>query len=210
LFYGQISLFLPALVLFIFKQEAAGMGNSQWHKSRTITIFIMLLLIICISGSGCAEKEKTPSGLLVIEGDAVEDKVSFTLDELKSMPEGIVEADYFGINSYGTKGYSHFKGIWIGYILNEKVALKANASRVTIIAEDDYRVEYSLEEIMREDYIDEQNPEARLKIILAWEENGRELKSEMGSPLQLVMGQRHPGDVNKPYWVRYVKTIRID
>ena len=40
-------------------------------------------------------KEKTPSGLLVIEGDAVEDKVSFTLDELKSMPEGIVEADYF-------------------------------------------------------------------------------------------------------------------
>ena len=88
--------------------------------------------------------------------------------------------------------------------------MKANASRVTIIAEDDYRVEYSLEEIMREDYIDEQNPEARLKIILAWEENGRALKSEIGSPLQLVMGQRHPGDVNKPYWVRYVKTIRID
>ena len=47
----------------------------------------------------------------------------------------------------------------------KKVALKANASRVSIIAEDDYRVEYSLEEIMREDYIDEQNPEARLKII---------------------------------------------
>ena len=78
------------------------MGNSQWHKNRTITIFVILLLIICISGLGCASKEKTPSGLLVIEGDAVEDKVSFTLDELISMSEGKVEADYFGINSYVT------------------------------------------------------------------------------------------------------------
>lgn len=180
------------------------------YKGRTITISIIFLLIICIFGSGCASSEKSPPGVLLIEGDAVEDKVSFTLDELKTMQDGIVEADYFAVNSYGTKGYSHFKGIWIGYVLNEKVALKANASQVSFIAEDDYKVEYSLEDIMKEDYIDEQNPETKYKMILAWEENGKELNSETGSPLQLVVGQREPGDVNKPYWVRYVKTIRID
>ena len=186
------------------------MENINFNKARAVTFSIIIFLIICNSGLGCASLEKAPVGAILIEGDAVEDKVSFSLDELKSMPDGIVEADYFGVNSYGTKGYSHFKGIWIGYILNEKVALKADAAKVTIIAADDYKVEYSLEEVMRKDYIDEQNPEAKYKMILAWEENGRELDSDVGSPLQLVVGQRQPGDVNKPYWVRYVKTIRID
>ena len=43
---------------------------------------------------------------------------------------------------------------------------------------------------------------------LGGKRQGHEIRD--GQPLQLVMGQRQPGDVNKPYWVRYVKTIRID
>ena len=47
-------------------------------------------------------------------------------------------------------------------------------------------------------------------MILAWEENGREYDLKKGNPFRLVVGQRKPGDVNKPYWVNYVRTIRID
>jgi DMSO/TMAO reductase YedYZ molybdopterin-dependent catalytic subunit len=88
--------------------------------------------------------------------------------------------------------------------------LKDNASQVSFIAEDGYTVGYTLAEVQREDYIDEENPGAKLKLILAWEEGGEEFDPEQGNPFQLVVGQREPGDVNKPYWVRNVKTIRID
>ncbi|MFO7151804.1 MAG: molybdopterin-dependent oxidoreductase [Bacillota bacterium] len=175
---------------------------------KTIVIFLLSLLIFTVSG--CSSKEEPPRGAIVIEGDAVERKAYVTLDELKSMDEGLVEADYFSINSYGTKEYTHFKGVWIWYLLKEKVKLKEKASKVTFIAEDGYTVEFTLDDVKRDNYIDEQNPEARYKMILAWEENGKEFNPANGNPFQLVVGQRKPGDVNKPYWVRNVKTIRID
>lgn len=186
------------------------MRSIDFHKATTVIITVIILLAICTSGSGCASSEKVPADALLIEGSGVEDPAFFTLDELKAMEDGLVEANYISVNSYGTKAYSHHKGIWIGYILNEKVVLKDNASQVTFIAVDDYKVDYSLKEVMREDYIDEQKPETKYKMILAWEENGRQLDPQIGPPLQLVVGQRQAGDVNKPYWVRYVKTIRID
>jgi len=175
-----------------------------------VQAILLFLLIICTLGLGCTSSEEVPLGALLIEGEAVEEKISFTLEELKSMEEGLVEADYYGVNSYGTKGYTHFKGIWVWYLLSEKVSLQDDAAKVTFIAEDGYEVEYSLDDVKREDYIDEQNPGTKYKMILAWEENGSEINSETGNPLQLVVGQREPGDVNKPYWVRNVKTIRID
>ncbi len=179
------------------------------HMNKVISI-ILLLLLISIFTLGCGPQEETAAGTIVIEGDAVESKASFTLDELKSMEEGLVEADYFSINSYGTKEYFHFKGVWVGHILQEKVNLKDHASNVTFIAEDGYTVEYTLTDVLREDYIDEQNPEMKYKMILAWEEDGREYDPQNGNPFRLVVGQKEPGDVNKPSWVSNVKTIRID
>ena len=90
------------------------------------------------------------------------------------------------------------------------MSLQDHASRVTFIAEDGYEVEFPLEDIKREDYIDEQNPQTKYKMILAWEENGREYDPEKGNPFQLVVGQREPGEANRPYWVRNVMIIRID
>ena len=180
------------------------------RKGKTVTFTILFLLIVCISGLGCSSSEKAPAGALLIEGNAVKDKAAFTLDELKSMEDGLVEADYFSVNSYGTKGYTHFKGIWVWHLLSKQVSLKEDASHVTFIAEDGYQVEYTLEDVMKEDYIDAQAPETRYKMILAWEENGYELDPKAGMPLQLVIGQREPGDVNKPYWVKNVITIRVD
>jgi len=186
------------------------MRKVRRHYGLKVTLSILFLLIVCVSGWGCVFSEKASPGMLHIEGNAVKDKAAFTLDELKSMEDGLVEADYFSINSYGTKGYTHFKGIWVWHLLSKQVNLKEDASNVTFIAEDGYKVEYTLEDIMKEDYIDEQTPETKYKMILAWEENGYELDPKTGMPLQLVVGQREPGDVNKPYWVKNVITIRVD
>ena len=186
------------------------MQKKYLRKGKTVTFTVLILIIICILGLGCASSEKAPADKILIKGEAVKEQAVFTLDELKSMEEGLIEADYFGINSYGTKGYTHFKGIWVWHLLSKQVNLKEDASSVTFIAEDGYQVEYTLEDVMKEDYIDEQTPETRYKMILAWEENGYELAPQTGMPLQLVVGQRESGDVNKPYWVKNVITIRVD
>ena len=180
------------------------------YGKKAAGIALLFVLILCIFIGGCAPSEEPASGSLLIKGDAVEDQVFFTWEELKSMEEGLVEADYFSINSYGTKGYTHFKGVWVWYVLSEQVGIKDDASRVSFVAEDGYQVEYSIEEVKREDYIDEQNPEAKYKMILAWEENGVENDPSLGSPLQLVVGQREPGDVNRPSWVRNVQIIHVE
>ncbi len=179
------------------------------HKNKLIT-GILLISIMCIVAVGCTAQKKIPVGTIVIEGNAVESKAFFTLEELKSMENGLREADYFSLNSYGTKKYFHFKGVSLGYLLKGKVNLKDHASKVTFTAEDGYTVEYTLEDVLKEDYIDEQNPEVKYEMILAWEEDGREYNLEIGNPFRLVVGQKKPGDINKPHWVLNVKTIRID
>jgi len=176
----------------------------------SLLLFLLMLYLTVLAGCRGGQPTSAGEGFLVIRGDAVEGEVCLTLDELKSMEDGLIEDDYFSVNSYGTKEYFHFKGIWIWHVLQEKTELKDNASKVIFIAEDGYRVEYTLEEVKREDYIDEQNPATKYKMILAWEENGKEYDPEEGNPFQLVVGQKEPGDENKPYWVRNVKTIRID
>jgi DMSO/TMAO reductase YedYZ molybdopterin-dependent catalytic subunit len=175
-----------------------------------MTVFLLILLFISTLGCGCGGVEEVPAGTVIIEGDAVEAKVSLTLEELKAMDEGLVEDDYFSINSYGTREHFHFKGVWVWHLISETVSLKDRAAKVSFIAEDGYTVEYTLEDVQREDYIDEENPGTKLKLILAWEEDGEEFDPKQGNPYQVVVGQREPGDVNKPYWVRHVKTIRID
>ena len=132
------------------------------HRDKAFCILIMLLLL-CISGYGCGSRGEVAAGTVIIEGDAVKGKVFFTLAELKSMDDGLVEADYFSLNSYGTGQYFHFHGIGIGYLLQEKVGFKDFASKVVFTADDGYTVEYALADVLREDYIDEQNPKAKYR-----------------------------------------------
>ncbi len=183
------------------------------RPAKTLVLLLLALLsVMFLAGcrGGQADSTGAGDGFLVIRGDAVNGETRLSMDEIKSMEDGLVEDNYFSVNTYGTKEYTHFKGVWLWHLLKEKASLKDHASKVSIIAEDGYKVEYTLEEIKRDDYIDEQNPGAKYKMILAWEEDGRECDTAEGNPLKLVVGQKEPGDVNKPFWARNVKTIRID
>jgi DMSO/TMAO reductase YedYZ molybdopterin-dependent catalytic subunit len=184
----------------------------SFFPAWTVLLFSILLLSSPLL-AGCGGEEEAPASLgeegwLLIQGSGVEEPVRLSLEELKAMEEGLVEDDYFSINSYGTEQYFHFRGIWVWHLLQEKVKLKEGASKVTFIAGDGYQVEYTLEEVQREDYIDQRNPAAKYKMILAWEEDGWENSAR--EPFRLVVGQREPGEANKPYWVRNVRIIRID
>lgn len=179
------------------------------HRIKQATAGLILFIAL-MALAGCRGSPEAVPGAITIQGTGVAAPVSFTMAELKKMAEGLVEADYFALNSYGTKEYFHYKGVWVWHLLRDQVGLKDEAVKVTFIGEDDYTVSFDLEDVKKEDYIDEHNPAANYKMILAWEQDGEEFDPAQGNPFQLVIGQYEPGWANKPYWVRNVKTIRID
>jgi hypothetical protein len=179
-----------------------------------VGLLVTLAVLTCLWTTGCLQRSDPVSAnevaLLEIKGEGITKEVRLTLDELKAMQEGLIEDDYFALNSYGSEGYTRFKGVWIWHVLQNSVVLEDDASTIKIIAVDDYQVEFTLDEVKRDDYIDQNQPEKKYKMILAWEEDGREADPEQGNPFQLAVGQKEPGDVNKPYWVRHIKTIIIN
>jgi len=147
--------------------------------------------------------------LLKIEGSGIEKAVTLSLDELKSMIDAYYENDYFSLNSYGTKEYFFFKGVKLGALL-EKAGIKENTSGLTFIASDGYKFELTLEQALKIDYIDEQDPDKKYPVIIAWHENGKDYDASKGAPFRLVIGQKEPGDVNKPQWVQNVAKIIVN
>lgn len=146
---------------------------------------------------------------LQIEGSAIVNPITLNLDELKAMKDYYVEDDFFSLNSYGTKEYFHFKGVKIKAIL-DKVGINKNTASITFVASDGYKQELTVEQALKEDYIDEQNPDKKYPVIIAWHENGKDYDAQKDAPFRLVIGQKESGDVNKPQWVQNVSKIIID
>ncbi|WP_313343352.1 molybdopterin-dependent oxidoreductase [Sedimentibacter sp.] len=145
---------------------------------------------------------------LKIQG-LIESEISFTLNELKEMNDLIFEADFYSLNSFGTTGYTHFKGVNLWKLL-EVSEISPEASTITVIAQDGYKMMFTVEQAKKQDYIDETNSDARYPMIIAWEEKGIEYDPEEGAPFKLVVGQKEAGDVNKPNWVSNIDRILIE
>lgn len=153
---------------------------------------------------------KTDKNLLTIEGSGMKEKIQFALSELKNMTSGYVEDDFFSLNNWGTKEYFSFKGVSLWYLLSEKAGISKSAQTVTITAEDGYEVSYAIEEVKRQDYINEENHDQKYSMIIAWEENGKAYDAAAGYPFRFVVGQKEAGDINKQNWVMNVKTITVE
>ena len=153
-------------------------------------------------------KEETDDITLKIEGN-VGKELKLSLEELKAMNDIVFEADFFSLNSFGTKKYFHFKGVNLWSLLQQKCEISDDATSVSIIAEDGYEMVFTVEQVKKQDYIDEQNPEILYPMIIAWEENKVEYDVSEGAPFKLVVGQKEAGDVNKPQWVSNIDKIVV-
>lgn len=153
--------------------------------------------------------EEENSVTLKIEGLA-ENQLSLTWDELKAMDDLIFEGDFYSLNSFGTTGYTHFKGINLWKLLESKAAISAEATKITVVAQDGYKMEFTIEQVKKQDYMDETNADNKYPMIIAWEENMEEYDSKEGAPFKLVVGQKEAGDVNKPQWVSNIDKIIIE
>lgn len=153
-----------------------------------------------------AEEE---TNTLKVEGK-VENELQLSLDDLKEMDDIIFQGDFYSLNNFGTTAHTNFKGINLWMLLEKEAKISTEATKVTVIATDGYKMEFTIEEVKRQDYIDETDEEVKLPIIIAWERNGEEYDSLEGPPFKLIIGQREPGDINKPQWVSNIDKITVE
>lgn len=147
--------------------------------------------------------------ILKIEGAGVENAISFTLDELKTMKDSHFEDDFYSLNSYGTREHFHFRGIKMKALL-DKAIIKSDAKSVKFVATDGYAQELTVELALKEDFIDQDNPDKKFPVIIAWHENGKDYDVKKGAPFRLVVGQKEVDDMNKPQWVSNISKIIVD
>ena len=146
---------------------------------------------------------------LKMEGK-VDNKLALNLSELKAMENIIFAGEYYSINNFGTTNHTKFKGVNLWSLLKEKAQISSDAKKVSIIAVDGYKMEFTIDQVKKQDYIDETNPDLKFPMIIAWEENGQEYDSGEGPPFKLVVGQKEAGDVNKPQWVSNIDKIIVE
>lgn len=178
-------------------------GGLTGKKAWLLLFFLFLIFTL-----GCQRAQVDP--VVIVKGPLLEDEIHLSLSQLMAMEEGMVEADYFSINSYGTEEYTSFKGVWVWHLFQELDIVLEEEARIRFTAEDGYETEYSLAEIKRDDYMNQKHPEKKYRMILAFKEEGELYDPEDGNPFRLVRGQKEVGETNKPYWISQVKTITID
>ncbi|MCR3955249.1 MAG: molybdopterin-dependent oxidoreductase [Gudongella sp.] len=147
--------------------------------------------------------------LLKVEG-RVSTPLSLDLSQLKSMDSLIYSADYYWLNSFGSTGHTSFKGIKLWGLLTEEAGIGSDAQTVRIVATDGYEMTFTVDQIRKQDYIDETDDSKKLPVIVAWQEDGSQYDSDKGPPYKLVVGQKEAGDVNKPQWVSNIDRIIVE
>lgn len=147
--------------------------------------------------------------LLKVEGK-VSTQLSLDLSQLKSMDSLVYSADYYWLNSFGSTGHTSFKGVRLWGLLSEKAGLGSDAQTVRIVATDGYEMTFTVDQIKKQDYIDETDESKKLPVIVAWQEDGTQYDPDKGPPYKLVMGQKQAGDVNKPQWVSNIDRIIVE
>lgn len=149
------------------------------------------------------------SSSMKIEGSGVEKEITLSLNDLKAMTDAYFEDDFYSLNSYGTREHFHFKGVKVKAILDQ-AGLKSSATKIKFVASDGYAQELSVELALKEDYIDQDNPDKKFPVIIAWHENGKDFDAKKGAPFRLVVGQKEIDDMNKPQWVSNIAKIIVD
>lgn len=156
-----------------------------------------------------APEEAVEGFVIKIEGK-VSKPITLGLKQLKELVKLGYTNDYYSLNSFGTTGHTNFKGIKLWELLTEVADIKDDATTVRIIATDGYEISLSVSQVKRQDYIDETDQSKILPIIIAWQENGVDYDVNSRPPYKLVIGQKEPGDVNKPNWVSDIHRIIVE
>jgi hypothetical protein len=158
---------------------------------------------------------------LRIHGDGARKEKTLTVSELEALQNYILTDTYCIAKSEDTKNEETYRGIDIYEYLRREIGFQASATEVTFIASDGYAKTFTLDEMVKRDYVNEIDGANDLKMILAYGKNEKPLVESKesegydsaianhGGPLKLVVGQMQAGDFNNGKCVSNITEIVI-
>lgn len=205
----------PLLALFGQTQEGT---PGQWLRTiDTITVNI--------SKDPYAHLEppydQYASDTLSISGSGVRKEHTVTVGELEFMQNYIFTGEYCLAKSGTEKELATYRGFDIYEFLRREVGYTAGADTITFKAADGFSRTFTLDEIAKRDYINQETGANNLKVLLAYGKNEKplvpavtsdgydEAAQNSGGPLRLVIGQTGPGDLNSSKSVGNVVEIIV-
>lgn len=112
-------------------------GGVLMSKTGMKLAAIMLVVVMMFSQMVFAEAEP----VITIKGEGVENVVSFTLEELKALPEEAQIEEEYLYNSKGGEKTVLVKGVSLAYVLEELAVLKVEEAEVAMVAADGYPID---------------------------------------------------------------------
>jgi DMSO/TMAO reductase YedYZ molybdopterin-dependent catalytic subunit len=158
---------------------------------------------------------------ITIKGTGVKKEVSIDALTIEEMIDYINKANYYVLNQKNIGELAEYKGVGLYDLLREKAGLQPNAEKVIITSEDGYTKEFTIQDVIKSNYINEKDNNTNLKMLVAYGKNGKPLvpsKNDSGydaaagndgGALKLVTGQTAKGDMNSSSVIKNIKTIEV-
>lgn len=210
----------------MWKEPRITVEKRRSMRKKTLRILVWgLCLALLMSGTAFAgvtheasPYEKYGANTLTIKGDGVSKESTFTVAELEKMTEGMVDAKYT-MMTLVEPHTDQYQGISLPYLLKQ-AGIKREAKSIKLICSDGVTMNFTAEELLKEDYVNEVNS-TKLKVILAFGKNGTPLVPSKtsagytatvgndGGPLRLMVGQTAKGERNSPKCLQNVSGIEV-
>lgn len=157
--------------------------------------------------------------VLSITGDGIVKNKTITVRELEKMEKGWFEGTYT-MQTLVEPHHGKYKGISMEYLLRDLVGIKNSAKKVKILCSDGVSMEFTLEDMLKKDYINSKDS-SKLPVILAFEREGYPLVPSTrdkgfvsqagndGGPLRLMVGQTVKGERNSTKCLKNVIEIIV-
>ncbi|MEG1930341.1 MAG: S-layer homology domain-containing protein [Anaerovorax sp.] len=191
------------------------------YKILALALSIALLMTVTVF-AGTDHKGNTYEAyakqLISVKGDGVSKEMTYTVGDLEKMTDGLVEGNYT-MRTLVEPHTDQYEGVSLPYLL-QKAGVKKEASSVQIVCGDGASMNFTMEEILKEDYINEADT-GKLKVILAFGKNKTPLVPDKasagyvasvgndGGPLRLMVGQTAKGERNSPKCLQNVSSIVV-
>lgn len=133
---------------------------------------------------------------------------TFSTEQLKGMPSFSGHYTFLKQLEPYTYYESDYKGVPLDALFSHAVNLAPGAQGIKVRAKDGYEVSLTMDEALRV-------YPGNLKCMIAYEQNGKPLKSSEEGPLRLIVPQNHPGkkdqggDPNTPKCARMICSLEV-
>ena len=177
-------------------------------KRFALVTIAMLVFILTMAVTALAEDSVLET--LTIKGDGVSRELTFSLDELKALQEGNIQATYSVTNNFPTNRIIYRQGILLDYLLKQ-TGMKDSAMQLKFISSDGYSRTFTRQELINDSryYFSEGAAPVKVPVIIALADSTKGFAFMTDIEPSLTMGQRVLEEQTNPWFVKYLQTIEV-